>query len=155
MIVEIFNRIFLKIKIYLHKFVNRSLYKKGVELHGVPKIIYREKIELQEHVKINQNVFMHGAGGIEIKKNTTLSYGTTILSTGYETQQWMSSTERTHTEEKIVIGKNVWVGANVTILQGVQIADNVIIGAGSVVNKSLLVPGHLYAGVPAKKIKKL
>ncbi|MFY2249307.1 acyltransferase [Priestia megaterium] len=33
----------------------------------------------------------------------------------------------------IVIGKNVWVGANVTILRGTEIGDNCVIGAGSVV----------------------
>ncbi len=32
--------------------------------------------------------FLHGAGGIVVGENTTLSYGTTILSTGYETNNW-------------------------------------------------------------------
>ena len=33
----------------------------------------------------------------------------------------------------IVLGKNIWVGSNATILQGVTIGDNAVIGAGAVV----------------------
>ena len=49
------------------------------------------------------------------------------------------------------IGSNVSIGSNSTILP-VNIFDQVIIGAGSVVTKDILEPG-VYAGNPAKKIK--
>lgn len=52
---------------------------------------------------------------------------------------------------KVQIGNNVFVGANTTILPGISIGDHAIIGAGSVVTKS--VPGHeVWAGNPARKI---
>ena len=48
----------------------------------------------------------------------------------------------------VVIGDNVWIGANVTILPGVTIGDYVVVAAGAVVTKD--VPsGVLVAGVPA------
>ena len=50
------------------------------------------------------------------------------------------------------IGNNVLIGTNATILP-VKICDNVVIGAGSVVTKDILVPG-IYAGNPAKLINK-
>ena len=37
----------------------------------------------------------------------------------------------------IVLGKNVWIGSTATILQGVTIGDNVVIGAGAVVTRDL------------------
>lgn len=37
----------------------------------------------------------------------------------------------------IIIGKNVWIGANCTILKGVEIGDNVVIAAGTVITKSI------------------
>ena len=37
----------------------------------------------------------------------------------------------------ITIGNNVWIGANVSVLPGVTIGDNTVIGAGSVVNKDI------------------
>lgn len=36
-------------------------------------------------------------------------------------------------QSKIEIGNNVWIGGNVTILRGVKIGDNAVIGAGSVI----------------------
>lgn len=52
----------------------------------------------------------------------------------------------------IVLGKNVWVGSNATILQGVTIGDNSVIGAGAVITKD--VPADSVAvGVPAKVVK--
>ncbi len=58
------------------------------------------------------------------------------------------------TSEEIKIGSDIWIGARVTILSGVKIEDRVIIGAGSLVNKDLDT-GYIYAGVPAKRIKKI
>lgn len=52
----------------------------------------------------------------------------------------------------INIGSNCWIGANVTVLPGVNIADNVVVGAGSVVTHDLA-SGAIYAGNPAKKIR--
>jgi acetyltransferase-like isoleucine patch superfamily enzyme len=60
------------------------------------------------------------------------------------------------TDEKIIkeviIGNNVLVGANCTILPGTIINDNIIIGAGSIV-KGELETNSIYAGIPCKKIK--
>lgn len=51
------------------------------------------------------------------------------------------------------IGNKVSIGSNATILP-VNICDNVVIGAGSVVTKNITEPG-IYAGNPAKKLKSL
>lgn len=51
------------------------------------------------------------------------------------------------------IGSNVDVGIGAMIIGDVFIADNCVIGAGSVVTKSFTTPGSVIAGVPAKIIK--
>lgn len=158
MITEILSRLFLKLKIFTHKLFNWSIYKKGVILYGIPRMIYRNRITIEKNVKINEGVFLHGAGEIEIKENSTLSYGTVIVSTQYDITGWANQTHETkptHLEQKVTIGEHVWIGANATILPGVTIADNCVIAAGTLVNKSLVEPNTLYAGVPAKPIKKL
>lgn len=54
----------------------------------------------------------------------------------------------------ISIGNNVWLGDKVSIMKGVTIGDNVIIGANSVVTKDI--PSNcIAAGVPAKVIKNI
>ena len=55
--------------------------------------------------------------------------------------------------KKTVVGNNVVIGSNSTILP-VKIADNIVIGAGSVVTKDLKTKG-IYAGNPAKLIRRL
>jgi acetyltransferase-like isoleucine patch superfamily enzyme len=50
-----------------------------------------------------------------------------------------------------IIGNNVSIGSNATILP-IEICDNVVIGAGAVVTKNIIIAG-VYAGNPAKKIK--
>ncbi len=52
-----------------------------------------------------------------------------------------------------VIGDDVWVGHGSIIMSGVTIGSGCIIAAGSVVTKDLE-PYFIYAGIPAKKIKK-
>lgn len=55
---------------------------------------------------------------------------------------------------KIHIGDDVWLGANVTILPGVRIGNNVVIGAGAVVTRDIP-DDSLAVGVPARVIKEL
>ena len=52
---------------------------------------------------------------------------------------------------RIIVGNNVYIGTRCTILRGVTIGDNVIVGACTLVNKDLA-SGFVYAGVPAKRI---
>ena len=54
----------------------------------------------------------------------------------------------------IRIGKNVWLGADVTVLPGVSIGDGAIIAAGAVVTKDVA-PGTVVGGVPAHFLKNL
>ena len=55
-------------------------------------------------------------------------------------------------KEKTIIGNDVWLGANVVVLQGVKIGNGAIIGANSVVTKD--VPDYAIAvGIPSKVAK--
>lgn len=56
--------------------------------------------------------------------------------------------------KKIVIGNNVWLGANVVVLPGVTIGENSVIGAGSVVTKDI--PANVVAmGIPCRVVREI
>ena len=59
---------------------------------------------------------------------------------------------KVYSKGDVVIGKNVWLGDKVTILPGVHLGDNVIVGANSVVTRDFP-PDVVVAGNPAKIIK--
>ena len=84
---------------------------------------------------------------ISIGNNVTFSSHVHVLTHDAAPQKFIGYTKI----GRVIIGDNVFVGANTTILPGVTIGDGVIIGAGSVVTKSCEA-GFVYAGVPAKKI---
>lgn len=54
----------------------------------------------------------------------------------------------------VKIGNNVWLGSEVTVLKGVTIGDNAVIGAKSLVTKDIP-PNCVAAGIPAKVIRKI
>lgn len=60
-----------------------------------------------------------------------------------------------HEKRKITIGKEVWIGANSTIIPGVDISDNVIVAAGSVLTKNIEKKCCIVGGVPAKYLKNI
>jgi acetyltransferase-like isoleucine patch superfamily enzyme len=54
--------------------------------------------------------------------------------------------------DQVVIGKNVWIGANSSILPGVTIGDNSVIGAGSTIIEDVP-PYSVVVGNPAKIVR--
>ncbi|MFZ5570353.1 MAG: acyltransferase [Thermodesulfobacteriota bacterium] len=65
---------------------------------------------------------------------------------------WHGDDKRAGRNGPVVIGNDVWLGINVTVLKGVTIGDNTLVGAGSIVNRSLP-PNVVAAGNPAKIIR--
>ncbi|MBP5589106.1 MAG: acyltransferase [Bacteroidales bacterium] len=65
---------------------------------------------------------------------------------------WHPEDPRSGKDKEVIIGNNVWLGVNVTVLKGVTIGDNCVIGAGSVVTKSIAA-NKMAAGNPCREIK--
>ena len=150
------GRIFRKIITTIYKLFHWNKLKTA-RLYDIPRIYFLKRLNVGNNVCINNGVFIHAAGGVTIGDDCVLSAGTTILSTGENTDLWVGRDPQRdiHAETPVRIGRNVWLCANTTVCPGVEIADDSIIAAGSVVTKNLTKKGALYAGVPARYIKDL
>jgi acetyltransferase-like isoleucine patch superfamily enzyme len=61
--------------------------------------------------------------------------------------------EQINPDQPIIFGDRVWIGMRSTILKGAKIANDIVIGANSLVAHNLNQTHSIYAGQPAKKIK--
>lgn len=90
---------------------------------------------------------------IEFGENCLLSWDILIMDSDFHT---IKNKEGVciNPPESILIGNHVWIGCRTTILKGTQISSESVIGTGSVVNKVLEAENCIYAGSPARLIKK-
>lgn len=82
-------------------------------------------------------------------------YSSVAMGYSYTTQNTYEDCKYTDEDKniRVEIGNDVWIGDDVRILGGNKIADGCVIGTGSIVTKDT-VPYGIYAGVPAKLIRK-
>ena len=107
------------------------------------------RVRIGDRAALNSFCRLFGHGGLEIGEDTQLGPGTLITTTDHDYRGELETRF-----ERVIVGRRVWVGANVTILPGVEIGDFAVIGAGSVVTKSIP-PRSVAVGVPARVIKEL
>lgn len=112
---------------------------------------FGKNIHVGENVFINACCHFQDHGGVTIGDGCQIGHNVVFATLNHG----VAPEERKHTiPAPVVLGKNVWVGSNSTILQGVTIGDNAIVAAGAVVTKD--VPANtVVGGVPARVLKKI
>lgn len=90
------------------------------------------KIVIADRVFINQNCYIVSADEIRIGTGTSIGPNVVIVDHDHDVKSIGN-----YKSSKIIIGNNVWIGANAIILRGVTIGDNSVIAAGSIVTKSV------------------
>lgn len=121
---------------------NKQVLKIGrnVQINDYVHIVAREKVTIEDNVLIASKVFI-----------TDLNHGEYTEEKNFDIN--IIPQKRKLHSKPVKIQKNVWIGENVVILPGVEIGENSVIGAGSVVTKSF--PKNvIIGGNPAKIIKK-
>lgn len=110
---------------------------------------FGKNITLGKNVFINACCHFQDHGGITLGDNCQIGHNVVFATLNH----YLDPQKRALTfPAPIRLGKNVWIGSNATILQGVTIGDNSVVAAGAVVTKD--VPANtIVGGVPAKYIR--
>jgi acetyltransferase-like isoleucine patch superfamily enzyme len=97
------------------------------------------ELTIHEKVFLNNGCSINCMHSIEIGENVMFGEGVKIYDHNHEiTKAPVVTVSRENLSYgKVVIGKNSWLGANVTVLKGVTIGENVVIGANCLIFKSI------------------
>ena len=108
-----------------------------------------------KHCKISSHTFI--CEGVHIEDDVFIGHNVTFINDLYPRATTPSGGLQTEADWKVIetfVRKGASIGSSATILAGVTIGENAIIGAGAVVTKD--VPPHaIVAGVPARLIRKI
>jgi acetyltransferase-like isoleucine patch superfamily enzyme len=120
---------------------------------GALLMTYGGVIRIGANVGINPYCVLYGHGGLTIGDDTLIAAHVVIIPANHKFDRGdVPIRSQGLTCRGVTIGKNVWLGARTVILDGVSIGEGAVIGAGSVVTRSI--PQRAVAvGVPARVVK--
>ena len=117
-------------------------------------------VEIQKNATIGKNCKISShtfiCEGVHIEDNVFIGHNVTFINDKYPRSTNIDGSMQTESDWKVVethIKKGASIGSSSTILCGLTVGENAIVGAGSVVTKDVP-PNTLVAGVPAKPLKK-
>ncbi len=123
-----------------------------IECTGVLRNV-GNSLKIGNNVGINHFCFIGVRGDIEIGNDVIFGPRVNIFSENHNYEDiTIPIKNQGVTKGKTIIGNDVWIGANVSIMSGVKIGDGCIIAAGAIVTKDIP-PYSIIGGVPAKVLK--
>ncbi len=132
---------------------NAEAYGFGMDTTCYDNVLVIGDVEVGRNVWIGPNVILDGTGGLIIGDYCSISAGVQIYS--HDTVAWSTSMGAAAIEVGIKptrIGSGVYIGPQTVVQKSVEIGDCAIIGANSLVNKSL--PAGCRAwGTPARVVE--
>ena len=122
-------------------------------LPGVKIIAEIGSILIGSDVSINYDCVLYGRGGLTIGDNCRLAAGCKIVPSNHRyADPAMPIRDQGLSETGVQIETDVWLGFNVSVLEGACIGRGSVIGAGSVVTRSVP-PYSIAVGIPARILK--
>jgi acetyltransferase-like isoleucine patch superfamily enzyme len=110
---------------------------------------FGKNITLGKRVFVNSGCKLQDQGGVTIGDGCLIGHNTVFATLNHD----LAPSRRADMHPApIVIGRNVWIGSNVTVLPGVTVGDNAVVAAASVVTKD--VPANsIVVGSPARVVR--
>lgn len=112
---------------------------------------YGQNITVGRKVFINSGCRFQDQGGIVLGDGALIGHNVVLATLNHDEDP--AKRHILH-PAPIILGKNVWIGANATVVPGVTIGDGAIVAAGAVVTRDVP-PGTVVGGVPARILKNI
>ncbi len=134
----------------------RRLLTMGPGVRLAPNVSIRngERITIGAGAEIGERCYLwagDSTGRIDIGEHALFAPEVFVTASNYRTPPGVPVMHQDKDERDIRIGANVWLGARVVVVAGVTIGDGCIVGANSVVTKSLP-PDAIAVGAPARVV---
>jgi acetyltransferase-like isoleucine patch superfamily enzyme len=131
-----------------------SLGKRFVaEEHGYFKLVADDALlELGDYVFLGRGSEIDVMEKVSIGDHTLIGPGCFITDHNHDTSPGARIDQRPCVVAPVLIGGDVWLGANVVVVAGVRIGEGAVVGANAVVTKNVP-PAAIVAGVPARIIR--
>lgn len=124
-------------------------FGEGSRLMVPTSVVRGNNVKIGKNVVIQTNSLFMSAGGITIEDDVLVAANAQLISNNHDPEE-----HQILTCKPVVLKRNCWIGAGATILPGVTVGENAIVGAGAVVTKDVE-PNTVVGGIPAKLIKRL
>ena len=137
----------------LSKFINLYGCKIGDETRIGAFVEIQKNASVGMRCKVSSHTFI--CEGVELEDNVFIGHGVMFINDAYPratTADGSPQTEADWKVERTVVRKGASIGSGATILSKVNIGENAIVGAGSVVTKDVP-PNAIVAGNPAKVLR--
>lgn len=108
-----------------------------------------------KNCKISSHTFI--CEGVHIEDNVFVGHNVTFINDKFPRSTNPDGNMQSEADWQVVktyVKKGASIGSSATILCGVTIGENAVVGAGSVITKDVL-PDTIVAGVPARELKKV
>jgi acetyltransferase-like isoleucine patch superfamily enzyme len=136
-------------------YINSNKIKVGRNVTFYPGVyLWGNEIEIGDNVDIGIGTIIYSRQKVVIGSNTSIAGQCYIIDSNHKTElgKLIREQQLDTASDGIVIGEDVWIAAQCTIIKGAKINDGAVIGAHSLVNCE--VPQNAIAvGCPAKVIK--
>lgn len=132
-------------------------YSEIIVFRRSPRSAVPGKLVLGDNATISFGANIRAAGGrIELGAHSAVAQNCVVVAANHVLNPGANFLHAPWDEERtgVILGRNVWVGANCTLLPGTRIGDDVIIAAGSVV-RGTVPSGEIWGGTPAQFLRRV